>query len=123
MLGELADGEALLSQFERLFEIEVPSWATEGFALLSCTLKASARSSDQLLSFLLCDPSEDRDKQLTYRTLGIEPRFAEAHNANAETIEGEHRLHVAGHRAPEAIERPNKQHIEGAAMRVVQELP
>lgn len=123
MLCELADREALLAKFECLLEVEVPSGSTERFALLSSALETCACSSYELLSLLLSDPPEDRDQQLTHGTLRIEPRFSKARDANAQTIEGEHHLHVARHRATETIERPNEQHIEGSSMRVVQELP
>lgn len=121
MLGELANGEALLAQFERLFEVEVPSRATERFALPSRALQASARSSDQLLSLLLRDPSKDRDQQLTHRALGIEPRLAKAHDTHAKLIKRENSLHVARHRAAKPVKRPDEQHAEGTTMCVVQE--
>lgn len=122
VLGKLANREALFTQFERPLHVEVPSRTTERFALPSSTLEACARSGHELLSFLLRDPPEDRHEQFPHGALGIEPRFAEAHDTHAQLIEGEHRLHVARHRASESIERPNEQHIEGATMRVVQEL-
>lgn len=122
VLGELTDREALHFQFESTFEVEDPSWPTEGFALLSCAIETSLRAGYELLSLLLRDPSEDRHEQLAHRTLRIKPRFSKAHDAHTELIEREHGLHVAHHRAAEAIERPHEQHIEGATVRVVQEL-
>ena len=118
MLCELANGEALVTQLERSLEVEVVSWTTKRFALLSCALKACACSGYELLSLLLSDPAEDRYEQLAHGTLGIEPRFTKAHHAHTELIEGEHRLHVARHRASEPIERPDEQDIEGASVRV-----
>ena len=121
MLGELPDREALRLQLEGALEVEDPSRTPQRFALLSCALEASLRAGYELLSFLLRDPPKDRYEQFTHGTLGIEPRFSKADDANTKPVEGQNGLHVACHRATEAIERPNEQHVEGAAMRVCEQ--
>jgi hypothetical protein len=116
--GHLAHGKPVREQLTGLPQVDRLHRAPEAHALRARPREAGVRPLDEARSLLFGDPREHRDQQGSDRPGGVEPGLLDGDELYAGRVEGEDGRKVAGHRAAEAVERPDHEHVEGAAVRV-----
>lgn len=120
-LRDHSDRYAVLPQLPcalYLVASEVPPRATESFAARSSALEPRDGSLAQSPAFLLGDPREDGEQEITRRPGRVEPRFAHADHLDADAVELDDRREVAHHGSADTIERPDDEHAKASGASV-----